>query len=126
MRGLCFLFFLGLVAPAGAAEKTPPIPPRPVVRIDSLMATAAGDKVTIEARGAVSSGGWRGAVLKPVKSSDPHAIVVDFVATPPPPTQAVIMALLPVAASTTVRLRKGVVSVRAVSGSNEITTQILK
>ena len=55
MRRLWFLLFVVLVAPAGAAEKVPPIPPRPVVRIDSLMATAAGGRVMIEARGAVSS-----------------------------------------------------------------------
>jgi hypothetical protein len=36
------------------------------------------------------------------------------------------MVLLPVTASATVRMRKGVVSVRAESASNQITTQILK
>jgi hypothetical protein len=76
----------------------------------------------------VGSGGWRGAVLKPVKSGpgEQHTIVVQFVAVPPPPNRAVIMGLIPIAASTTVRLRRGIVSVRAISGSNEITTQILK
>jgi hypothetical protein len=82
----------------------------------------------IQVKGAVEGGGWRGAKLRPVKSgaADTHTIVVEFVATPPPPTRAVIFGLLPVAANTTVRVRKGVVSVRVVSNSNEITTQILK
>ena len=126
MRRACLFFVCALIAPAAAAEKPPVIQPRPVTRIDSLIATEANGSVTIEARGAVSSGGWRGAVLKPVKASDPHAIVVEFLAIPPPPTEAVIMVLLPVTARAIVRMRKGVVSVRAESASNQITTQILK
>ena len=126
MRRACLFFVCALIAPAAAAEKPPVIQPRPVTRIDSLIATEANGSVTIEAKGAVSSGGWRGAVLKPVRASDPHAIVVEFLAIPPPPTEAVIMVLLPVTARATVRMRKGVVSVRAESASNQITTQILK
>jgi hypothetical protein len=38
----------------------------------------------------------------------------------------VIPGLLPVTATLTVRNRKGIISVRAVSAVNEITTQILK
>ena len=83
----------------------------------------------IEVRGAVMGGGWKHAVLRPAKStgpSDAHVIVLNFVAVPPDPGAAVIPGLLPVAASITLKTRKGVVSVRAVSGSNEITTQILR
>lgn len=126
MRRASLLLLCALMAPAAAAEKQPATQPKPVSRIDSLIATEAGGNVTIEAKGAVSSGGWRSAILKPVKASDPHTIVVEFLATPPPPTSAVIMVLLPVSASTTVRMRKGVVSVRAESATNQITTQILK
>ncbi|HWC63670.1 MAG TPA: hypothetical protein VG501_08610 [Rhizomicrobium sp.] len=123
-----------LAAPAAAADKpriapvVPPIPPRPVDRIDSLIATQAAGHITIQAKGAVGSGGWHGAMLKQLKSgpADQHTIVVQFVATPPPPNRAVIMGLLPIGAKTTLRMRRGIVSVRAVSGSNEITTQILK
>jgi hypothetical protein len=53
-------------------------------------------------------------------------MVLNFVAVPPDPSAAVIPGLLPVAASITLKARRGVVSVRVVSGSNDITTQILK
>jgi hypothetical protein len=123
IAGLCVL-----AVPAGAAEKLPVTPPRLIARIDGLFATANRGSVVIQAKGAVEGGGWRGAKLRPVKSGagDARTIVVEFIATPPPPTQAVIMGLLPVAANTSVRMRKDIVSVRVVSGSNEITTQILK
>ena len=108
--------------PAASAEK-------PVSRIDSIIATEKDGRVMIEAKGAVMGGGWKHAVLRPTKSigpGDAHVMVLNFVAVPPDPSAAVIPGLLPVAASITLKARKGVVSVRAVSGSNEITTQILK
>jgi len=101
----------------------------PVARIDSLMATEKDGRLTIQAKGAVNGGGWRHAALKPAKATGPgdaHVLVLDFVAEPPEPTQAVIPGLLPVAAAITLKARKGLVSVRAVSGANDITTQILK
>jgi hypothetical protein len=130
MRQLCLsIAMIGfLTAPAGAAaEKPTPIPQRPIARIDSLFATLSKGEVVIQAKGAVDSGGWRQAKLRPVKrtAADAKTIVVEFVATPPASTQAVIQGLLPVAAATTLRMRRGVVSVRVTSGSNEITTQIL-
>jgi len=112
-----------------AAPRKPPLPPgKPVARIDSLIATEKGRRVLIEAKGAADGGGWTGARLQPVKSAprDPHTVVVDFVADPPPPDKAVIAGLVPVSASTRLRIRRGVIAVRAVAGSNEITTQILK
>jgi hypothetical protein len=101
----------------------------PVFRIDGLIATAEGGRLSIQARGAVMGGGWKQAALRPAKGSappDPHVLVLDFVAVPPDPTEAVIPGLLPVSAAISVKTRKGLVSVRVVSGSNEITTQILK
>jgi hypothetical protein len=74
-------------------------------------------------------GGWKHVALKPAKPNlpgDAHTIVVEFVAQPPASNEAVISGLLPVTAAITLKLRKGMVSVRAVSGANEITTQILK
>ena len=117
-----------LTAPVRAAEKPPVIQPRLVARIDGLIATAAGGRLIIQAKGAVSSGGWHAARLRGVKggTGDAHTIVVEFVATPPPQTQAVIQGLLPIAANATMPLRRGIFSVRAVSASNDITTQILK
>jgi hypothetical protein len=119
---------LALAVPAHAAEKPPAVQPKLVARIDGLIATEAGGKVTIQARGAVDTGGWKAAKLRPLKSGagDAHTIVVEFVANPPAAGRAVIQGLLPVAANTIVRMRRGVVSVRVMSGSNEITTQILK
>ena len=42
--------------------------------------------------------------------ADPHALVVDFIATPPPAGRAVIQGLLPVNANATVPMRSGVVN----------------
>ena len=125
MRRIVFLAVMacGFALPARAADKPPQ--PKLVARIDSLIATEAGGSITIQAKGAVPSGGWKRATLKAVKSGDTRTIAVEFIATPPPPSQVVITALLPVSASATVPMRRGVVSVRAVSGSNEITTQLL-
>src|SRR5262249_1416502 len=99
----------------------PVTPPELIDRLDGLIATADKGNVLIQARGAVSSGGWHKALLRPVKSTpaDAHTIVVEFVATPPDPDRAVIEGLLPVHATTTVRMRRGVVSVRVIAGSNE-------
>ncbi len=115
---------IALASPAFAADK--PAQPRQIVRLDGLTAAKAGGSVVIQARGAVSSGGWRNARLRPLKSTDSHILALEFIATPPPPGQVVIQALLPVTAKITLRLRAGVVSVRVVSAANEITTQILK
>lgn len=119
---------VGLALPAWAADKPMPPQPRPVARIDTLMAVQKGANVTIQAKGAVNGGGWRTAKLRPLKAGpgDARTLVVEFVATPPVPGHAEIAGLIPVAASISLRVPKGVVSVRAMSGFNEITTQILK
>ncbi len=86
-------------------------------------------RLTVQAKGAVPGGGWKHAALKPSKSAAPgdaHVLVLDFVAEPPQPGDAVIPGLLPVSAAITLKARKGTVSVRAVSAANEITTQILR
>jgi hypothetical protein len=130
MRCALFLAAMLLSLPAYAAPASPtPMPEKTVARIDSLIATVKGNSVVIQARGAVAGGGWKRAALKPAKSvqaADAHTIVLELVAQPPPPDQAVIPGLLPVSASITQRVRKGMVSVRVVSATNEITTQILK
>jgi hypothetical protein len=109
-----------------ASPKAPVTPPKAVDRIDSLIATKSGNLIVIQARGAVGSGGWRAPTLKQIRSgpSEQRTIVLQFLAVPPPPTQAVIVGLVPIAAKTTLRLRKGTTSVKAVAGNNEITTQI--
>jgi hypothetical protein len=101
--------------------------PKRVYKVDSVIATLADGKLSIAVKGAVQSGGWKGAVLKLVRSpADPHTIVVDFLATPPPPNAPVIQGLLPISAATVVPMRKGIVTVRAAADANDMTTQILK
>ena len=102
---------------------------KPVARIDSLIATVKSGHVAIQAKGAVTGGGWTHITLKPMKPTlpaDAHTMVVEFVGQPPPSNEAVIQGLLPVTANLTLKSRKGVVAVRAISAANEITTQILK
>ena len=128
MRGAIVLSFLFLAIPCFGRAATAVVD-RPVARIDGLVATVKGSRIVVEANGAVMGGGWKHAMLKPVKSTlpeDAHTIVLEFVAEPPPANEAVIPGLLPVKASIRLRRRRGVVSVRAVSAVNEITTQILK
>jgi hypothetical protein len=125
MRCLVLLLAVALSTPVLAADRSGA--ERPVNRIDSVIATVRQQSILIQVKGAVPTGGWKMPKLKLVRSpADPHTVVVNFVATPPPANQAVIQGLLPVAANTVVPLRKGVVTVRAVAAINEITTQILK
>ena len=129
MRGAFFLTAALLALANAVLAATPVIADKPVARIDSLTATLRGGRVTIQARGAVTGGGWKHVTLKPVKSvlpGDARTLIVEFAAQPPPSNEAVIPGLLPVAATLTLKARKGLVSVRAVSAANEITTQILK
>lgn len=127
MRGILVLMAMLAALPVRAAA--PVLTDKPVARIDGLIAAIKGRNVVIQARGAVTGGGWKKPALRPVKSTlpgDAHTIVVEFVAQPPPSNLAVIPGLMPVTATVTVRSRKGIISVRAVSAVNEITTQILK
>lgn len=128
MRGAILLAILLAAIPQwGRAATT--VVDKPVARIDGLIATSKGSQITVQAKGAVMGGGWKHAMLRPAKSSlpaDAHTIVLEFVAEPPPSNEAVIPGLLPVTATIKLRRRRGVVSVRAVSAVNEITTQILK
>ena len=124
MRSAIFLTAL-LLAPAAHAN---PAAERPVSRVDSLTATEKNDRLTIEAQGAVMGGGWKHPALRLARQSgDAHILVVEFVAEPPEPNDAVIPGLLPVTASLVIKApRKGLVSVRAVASDNEIISQILK
>jgi hypothetical protein len=127
MRGA--LLFVAVLTALPAHAAAPVVTDKPVARIDGLIASAKGGSIIVQARGAVTGGGWKHAALKPVKPSlpgDAHTIVLAFVAQPPASNQAVIPGLLPVTAAITVKTRKGVVSVRVTSAANEITTQILK
>lgn len=97
-----------------------------VYKTDSVIATISHGRIAITVKGAVPTGGWKKPRLKLARSPDPKTVVVDFVAQPPPANAVVLQALLPVAASLTVPLRRKVVAVKVVADANEMTTQILK
>ena len=103
-------------APALAADKR-------VFRIDSLIATQKGGEVTLQAKGAVQTGGWSKPRLHLVHN-DGHVMTVEFVATPPPPEMTVIEGLVPVTAAVQIRGRAESVHVQA--DQNEITSQVLR
>jgi hypothetical protein len=108
---------LSCLAASAAAEKR-------VWRVDSVIATEAGDTVRIEVKGAVQGGGWHHARLKAGRG-DAHGLVLEFLAQPPSPGATVISGLLPVTASTTLRAGRGIVTVRVMGEANDVTAQIL-
>src|SRR5262249_38112028 len=123
MRAIVFTaLFLALpvhamAAPVRAAA-TPVVADKPNARTHRLIATSKGGRITIQAKGAVTGGGWTHIMLKPVKSTqaaDAHTMVVEFVGVPPSANEAVIRGLLPVSANLTLKSRKGIIAVRAVS-----------
>jgi len=100
--------------------------PHLIFRIDKVSATIDGSTLTIDASGAVQSGGWSRPRLR-AKPSAPETPVlrVEFVADPPPPKRVVINALLPIKAEFQGPLPKyGTVAITVGSQTNEITTQI--
>jgi len=104
------------VAPAMAADKR-------VFRIDGLIATQKGGEIALQAKGAVSTGGWSKPRLHLVHN-DGHVMTVEFLATPPPPEMTVIDGLVPVTATARIHGRAGSVHVQA--EANEITSQVLR
>ena len=112
------LLIAALVAasPALAADKR-------VLRIDSLTASQKDGAILVQAKGAVSSGGWTKAHLH-LLHGDGHTIVLEFLATPPPADMIVIDGLVPVAATLSVKGRA--TSIRVQADENEITSQVIK
>jgi hypothetical protein len=100
--------------------------PHLVFRIDKVSAMVEGGTLTIDASGAVQSGGWSHPRLR-TKPSAPETPVlqVEFVADPPPPKRIVINALLPIKAEFRGPFPKNsTVAITVGSQTNEITTQI--
>ena len=100
--------------------------PHLIFRIDKVSAMVDGSTLTIDASGAVQSGGWSRPRLR-TKPSAPETPVlwVEFVADPPPPKRIVINELLPIKAELRAPLPKyGTVAITVGSQTNEITTQI--
>jgi hypothetical protein len=105
----------GLSLPAWAGEKK-------VWRIDSLIATQKNGVITVEAKGAVQSGGWTNPRLKLVHN-DAHGASFEFVAAAPPAGMTVIDVMVPVTA--TVQVHGRAPAVRAAAEANDMTTQVL-
>ena len=94
-----------------------------VWRIDSLIATQRDGVITVQAKGAVQSGGWKNARLRLLRS-DSHGASFEFVAAAPPPGMTVIDAVVPVTA--TAQVRAHAPAVHAAAEANEMTTQVLR
>ena len=112
---LALVCLLLCAAPSFAAD-------RRVYRIDSLLATRKGASLVIQAKGAVTTGGWKTARLH-VLHNDGRTVTVEFVAAPPPAGMRVIEALVPVEAQISVKGHAA--SVRALAEANEMTSQVL-
>ena len=115
---LCLLALPALTTPSSAA------PEKRVWRVDSVVATRAGNRVVVQVKGGVKSGGWSHPRLK-LAHSDGHTLVVEFLAQPPAPNAVVITALMPVTAKVTLRSGRGMVTVKAMAEANDVTAQIL-
>jgi hypothetical protein len=108
-----------LGAAAVAADKR-------IYRVDGVIATAKakGRTVVIQAKGAVSTGGWRQGRLH-LLHNDGKTLTLEFLAAPPPPDMTVIEQLVPVTATAEIHVRRPVTSVHVVADANELTTQVL-
>jgi hypothetical protein len=111
-----------LPIPSSAADKAD----RRIYKVDSVIATAKakGRTVVIQARGAVSTGGWRQGRLH-LLHNDGKTLTLEFLAAPPPPDMTVIEQLVPVTATAEIHVRRPVTSVHVVADANELTTQVL-
>jgi len=105
MRGLARQTILAAALaalPLGARAQSPTA--TPVLKADSVTLTVTPKhRLIITAKGAVRSGGWSNPQLRAAKrSDDPHTLVFDLVAMPPPKNAMVIEAIMPVHASETI------------------------
>lgn len=117
MKSFLFLAVALLcTSPALALEKR-------VLRIDGLIASQKNGVITLQAKGAVQTGGWTKPRLR-VMHGDGRTITVEFLATPPPMGMTVIDALVPVTAD--VRVKGRAASVHVLADQNEITSQVLR
>ncbi len=115
---LAALMLVCTALPAAAAEKR-------VYKVDSVIAVVKGQKLIIQAKGAVQTGGWKHPRLHQIRSASGKTVAVEFIATPPPPNMTVIEALVPVEASLELRARSHIANVRAMADANEVVSQVL-
>ena len=122
MRASAVLFgFCSVLAAAQAA------PLEPVYRVDQATAVIDGSHLVVTAKGAVRTGGWehpRLIVRRTVRT--PGDVEVEFVASPPEDSAAVVQSIVPMNVSMKTRLPKtGVAAVRVVSETNSVTAEII-
>jgi hypothetical protein len=97
--------------------------PKAVYRVDRVSVTAEGNKITIDASGAVRTGGWFEPRLV-VKAAGGPTMVLELRAIPPLQDDAVIQSLMPVEASTTLRMPANVSSVQVISETNTVSEAV--
>lgn len=115
------VFILGVAAAVPAAAQTL------VYRVDQAIAVIDGNHLIVTAKGAVRTGGWEHPKLILHKSrSEPGDVEIEFVATPPKDSSAVIQSILPVSVRLKTHLpRNGVAAVKVVSQTNSVTAEII-
>ena len=115
---------LGLAAATATAALTTP---KLIYKVDTVTVKASGSNLVVTATGAVNSGGWTLPHLhkREARAPETDTAVVEFLATPPPPSVVVIQALVPVSATGRFPLpRYGTVQVRVVAESNSVTAPV--
>ncbi|HEY0301495.1 MAG TPA: hypothetical protein VGC36_09195 [Rhizomicrobium sp.] len=99
---------------------------KPVYRVDSVVARIVKNHLVVQAKGAVTSGGW----TRPRLHLEPHVAeapdqVISFQASPPLGNAVVIQALLPIETTAVFLLpRYGTVRVKVTAETNSVTAPI--
>ncbi|MEI9888172.1 MAG: hypothetical protein WDN08_17080 [Rhizomicrobium sp.] len=116
---------LGL-ALAAATATAANAAPKAIYRVDAVTAKIVKNHLVVQAKGAVTSGGW----TRPRLHLEPHAAeapdqVIEFQASPPLDNAVVIQALLPVETTAVFPLpRYGTVRVKVTAETNSVTAPI--
>lgn len=117
---LCFVIALAS-GPASAQAQAL------VLRVDQATAVLDGPNLIVHVKGAVRSGGWEHPRLVVRRGSGEKSdLEVQFLATPPGNSSAVVQSVLPMNVSLKTRApRKSITAVKVVSETNTVTTQII-
>lgn len=123
---LAALLVAGVVTSATSGVATA----QPVYKVDSVFASVAkgSNRLVIQAKGAVRTGGWERPRLevKERNVTDDTMIIV-FVALPPPPKSVVVQAVLPVLARVTIAVpSRKIMAVKVAAETNSITARIAR
>jgi hypothetical protein len=121
MRGTVTILIAAALMAAASSGAAVAAGLKPIFKVDSVAATVSGDRMTIIASGAVSTGGWSNARLRmrPGHKPEIRELEFDFLAMPPPSHETVIQALVPVTMTLTTRLPPyGVTQIRVDAQTN--------